>query len=196
LKREVLVFGRRKTATFLLGVKRTFWFVAFSILVSACEVVVTEKSALNVSDLTYVLEESPVVLGVNTIDGQAQLLMSAEGDLNGDGQLDYVALLQLNSQGTGVFYYLNVFVRDDSSRLKFVTETFLGDRIDIVALEVYGPQSVSSVSGVAIAEDDYGQILVAYRQHGATQSMSEKPRVFLTKHFLLSDENLVLVEQN
>ncbi|MAZ86933.1 MAG: hypothetical protein CL693_04770 [Cellvibrionaceae bacterium] len=175
---------------------RALWLVSLLITLPACQESETSSNKVGEVGLIYTIEKNPMVLGVDTIDGRAQLLLSADSDLNGDGLMDHIALLQLNSSGSGIFYYLNVFVRDQTSALTFVVEAFLGDRLHIDGLDIYGPQSVSSITGVAIPAADHGQLFIAYRQHNADQAMSEKPKLFMTKHYKLVGEELVLLEQN
>jgi len=127
-------------------------------------------------------------------DGTVSLLESVRGDLNNDEINDIAAVLRLDSKGSGIFYYLNVFLADEHGELRLVGEEFLGDRISFDFLEIYGEGSVSPLTGIAIHPDDYGQLAIAYSAHAQGQSYAEKPNLYLTRHWRVSDDRLVVFE--
>jgi hypothetical protein len=133
----------------------------------------------------------PGVLGV---DGKVSLLASVSGDLNEDGRKDKVVILVLDSVGSGVFYHLNVFLDDGKGGWRFVGEDFLGDRIKFDFLDIYAEGSVSSITGVSIHPNDYGQIVVAYSVRASEQSFTEEPNLYLAKHWKVEGGKLVLIE--
>ena len=126
--------------------------------------------------------------------GTVALLTSTSGDLDGDGSPDQAAILVHDSRGSGVFYYLNVFLSDDSGGLRLAGEEFLGDRIKLDFMELYRAGSISTVTGVSRHPDDYGQLYAAYFTHGRDQAYSEDPGVFVTRHWKIDDGKLVAVE--
>jgi hypothetical protein len=103
-------------------------------------------------------------------------------------------LLSLNSRGSGVFYYLNVFVDDGNDGWRFAGEEFLGDRIKFDFMDIYGEGSVVPGTDVPIHPDDQGKLLVAYFVHASEQALSEQPSLYLTKHWKVDDGKLVLIE--
>ena len=149
----------------------------------------------NVEKPAYSLEGNPVDIEHGVVEGgTVSLLTSASGDINGDSADDEAAVLVLNSSGSGVFYYLNVLLNDGSGAQELAEEAFLGDRIKIDFIDIYGPGSVSQLTGVPIHSDDYGQVIVAYYTYGRDQAFSEEPRIYLTRHWKIQDGDLVNVE--
>lgn len=67
----------------------------------------------------------------------ANLLGWMPTDLNGDAEEDAVAIVVVNTGGTGSFYYLTAFVGDDET-LTQSGEAFMGDRVDVNTLTVEG----------------------------------------------------------
>jgi hypothetical protein len=127
-------------------------------------------------------------------NGTVSLLESVYGDLNSDEIDDIAAILRLDSKGTGVFYYLNVFLADEKGQLRLVGEEFLGDRIKFDFVEIYGEASISPLTGIAIHPGDYGQLAVAYATHTDGQSYAEEPALYLTRHWKVSNGQLVVLE--
>ena len=64
------------------------------------------------------------------------------GDFNNDGSLDIAAVITFNGGGSGVFYYLVVFLNDNGTP-KYLTATFLGDRTKINSIK-YGDGTFSA----------------------------------------------------
>ena len=127
-------------------------------------------------------------------DGTVSLLDSVHGDLNGDETDDFVAILNLDSKGSGLFYFLNVFLADEEGQLTLIGEEFLGDRIKLDFLAIYGEASISPLTGIAIHPDNYGQLAVAYSTHADGQSYAEEPTLYLSRHWKVSDGQLVVLE--
>lgn len=145
----------------------------------------------------YTIHGNAVQLGNGVYageDGTVSLLASVTGDLNDDGHDDLGAVLALNSKGSGVFYYLNVFLDDGNGRWYLAGEEFLGDRIKFDFMDIYGEGSISSLTGVAIHPGDYGQLVVAYFTHAREQAFAEQPRLYLTRHWQVDDGKLIRVE--
>ena len=135
----------------------------------------------------YTINGKRVQLGEPGADGKVSLLASVSGDLNGDGRDDRAVILILNSVGSGVFYHLNVFLDDGKSEWRFVGEEFLGDRIRFDFLDIYAEGSVSSITGVPIHPDDYGQLVVAFFVRSSEQSLAEDLRLYLTRHWKVEE---------
>jgi len=127
-------------------------------------------------------------------DGTVSLLTAISGDLDGDAADDQVALLVLDSSGSGVFYYLNVLLNDGNGTLGQSRETFIGDRIKFDFMDIYGAESVSRMTGVPIHPDDYGQLVVGYYIHGPEQAYAEKPGIYITRHWKIESGRLVMVD--
>lgn len=127
-------------------------------------------------------------------DGTISLLISTSGHLNGDADIDEAAILVLNSRGSGVFYYLNVLLNNGNGGLELAGEAFIGDRIKFDFMDIYGPGSVSRLTGVAIHPDDHGQLVVGYYVHGPEQAYAESPGIYITRHWKIDDRMLVSVE--
>ena len=147
----------------------------------------------------FVVEGSPAPLnnGVHVgEDGAVSLVESVRGDLNTDEIDDVAAVLRLDSRGTGVFYYLNVFLADEEGQLSLVGEEFLGDRIKFDFLDIYGEASISTLTGIAIDPDDYGQLVVAYSTHADGQSYAEEPAFYLARHWKVSAGQLIVLENH
>ena len=124
---------------------------------------------------------------------QNSLLRSVRADLNDDTLDDLAAVLLLDSKGSGIFYYLNVFLADLDGRLNLVGTQFLGDRIKFDFIEIYGE---ASLTGVPIHADDYGQLAVGYSMHAAGQAFAEQPSLYITRHWKVSEGKLLSLESN
>jgi len=148
------------------------------------------------ADPVYTIEGSAVRIDAPGEDGTVSLLASAMGDLNDDGRDDRGVILRRNSKGSGVFYYLNVFLDEADDGWRFVGEEFLGDRIKFDFLDTYREGSVSSLTGVPIHPDDHGQLVVAYSVRSEDQPFSEEPDLDLTRHWRVDEGNLVLMENH
>ena len=98
------------------------------------------------ADPDYTIDGNAVRIDEPGEDGRVSLLASAMGDLNDDGRDDSGVILRLNSKGSGVFYYLNVFLDEGDDGWRFVGEGLLGDRIKFDFLDIYREGSVSSVT--------------------------------------------------
>ena len=71
---------------------------------------------------------------------------------------------------------------------------FLGDRIKFDFLDIYAEGSVSSITGVPIHPDDYGQLVVAFFARSSEQSFAEEPILYLTRHWKVENGGLALIE--
>lgn len=156
-------------------------------------------NADRVANVALLAEQTFTINGENAAAGQSEIgdlviVSSATGDMNDDGRDDVAAVLRLNSQGSGVFYFLNVLLLDDDGSWKIAGEAFLGDRIRLDHVAIYAGGDVSPLTGVAIHPDDYGQVVVAYDMHTDDQSFADIPVVFMTRHWRVTDGRLVLVE--
>jgi len=127
-------------------------------------------------------------------DGVVSLLTSTSGDLDGDASGDQAAILVHNSRGSGVFYYLNVLLSNGNGAPRLAGEAFLGDRIKLDFMEIYGAGSISPLTGVPIHPDDHGQLVVAYYIHGRDQAYAENPGVYISRHWKIDNGKLVSVE--
>ncbi len=116
-------------------------------------------------------------------DGTASLMDSTRGDVDNDGHDDLVAVLVLNSKGSGVFYYLNVLLSSGAGDWQSAGEEFLGDRIDFDFVTIYGEGSTAPDTDVPIHPDDYGLIVVGFTAHGADQSFAEEPELYITREW-------------
>jgi len=145
----------------------------------------------------YVIEGEPVWLvdGVYVgEDGTVSLLESVSGDLDSDEFEDRAVVLRADSKGSGIFYYLNVFLGDRDGGLGLIGAEFLGDRIKFDFIQIYGEGSISSLTGVSIHPDDYGQVAVGFSFHAENQAFSEEPGLYITRHWKASDGKLILLE--
>ncbi len=127
-------------------------------------------------------------------NGTVSLAASVTGDLNDDGRDDLAAVLVLDSRGSGVFYYLNVFLDDGQGGWRFAGEEFLGDRIRYDFMSIYGEGSKSQLTGVAIHPDDFGKLVMAFYIHGREQAFADEPSVFIARHWAVVDGSLTLIE--
>jgi hypothetical protein len=155
------------------------------------------EEATGFAEPVYVIEGSTVRLDDDVYfgeDGTVSLLRSVRADLNNDTLDDLAAVLRLDSKGSGIFYYLNVFLADRDGRLSLVGAQFLGDRIKLDFIEIYGEASISSLTGVPIHADDYGQLAVGYSSHAAGQAFTEQPSLYITRHWKVSEGKLVSLE--
>lgn len=147
--------------------------------------------------LVYSIEGNAVELEGGVFEseyGTVSLLTTTMGDLDGDAVSDRAVILINNSRGSGVFYYLNVFLNDGTGAFRLVGEVFLGDRVKFDHIEIYGTGSVSRDTDVPIPQDDNGQLIVAYYVHGPGQAFAENPEIYVTRHWKIDDGMLVSVE--
>lgn len=172
--------------------KKSFYFTAIlCILFSSCA-----ENKQNAPTI-YQVEESKIEFKDDSFEnenGKFQLLMSDKGDLNNDGINDMVSLIQLQSSGSGTFYYLNVHIGEDNENFTFLDQKFIGDRIKPDFLTIYKKGSFSNITGTAIHPDDYGQIAFGYYTHGKDQPFSEAPKLYLTPKWRLENDKLQAVE--
>ena len=127
-------------------------------------------------------------------DGTVSLLTAISVDLNGDATDDQAAILVLDSRGSGVFYYLNVLLNDGNGTFGQAREGFIGDRIKFDFMDVYGTEPVSRLTGFPIHPDDHGQLVVGYYIHGPEQAYAERPGIYITRHWKIESDRLVMVE--
>jgi hypothetical protein len=127
-------------------------------------------------------------------DGTVSLLTAISGDLNGDAVDDHAAILVLDSRGSGVFYYLNVLLNDGNGKLGKAREALLGDRIKFDFMDIYGTESVSRLTGVPIHPEDYGKLVVGYYIQGDDQAYADDPGLYITRHWKIEMDRLVLDE--
>jgi hypothetical protein len=153
-------------------------------------------SAIVPADPVYTINGGAVRIDEPGQDGTVSLLASAVGDLDDDGRDDSGVILRLDSKGSGVFYYLNVFLDQGDDGWRLAGEEFLGDRIEFDFMDIYRQGSVSSLTGVSIYPDDYGQLVVAYSAHSEEQPFSEEHDLYLTKHWRVEEGKLVLMEND
>ncbi len=99
----------------------------------------------------------------------------AQGDLNGDGIDEAVALITENYGGTGSFVFLVVY-RNNNGTPQFLTSTFLDDRPLIGGLSIEG-----------------GEVIVEATIHDFDDPMC-CPTLVTTRHYGLFESNLVLRE--
>jgi hypothetical protein len=71
----------------------------------------------------------------STASVTVDLIRSARGDLNGDGIEDGLALLAVDTGGSGTFLYL-VAIINQAGELQQAADLFLGDRVDVQSMEI------------------------------------------------------------
>ena len=116
---------------------------------------------------------------------------STRGDLDGDSHDDLVAVLVLDSRGSGVFYYLNVLLASPTGDWQSAGEEFLGDRIDFDFVTIYGEGSTAPHTDVPVHPDDHGLVVVGFNAHGADQSFAEAPKLYITREWRVVDGRIV-----
>ena len=97
----------------------------------------------------------------------------ATGDLDGDGNREWIVYLVANTGGSGVYSYISV-VSNNNGAANPLDTVFLGDRVDVRAITVVN-----------------GEVRVALRERRATQPMSARPTVRLTYSYKLVNGKLV-----
>ena len=137
-------------------------------------------SCINPYNHTFSIEKEKVVLHNGqsrvSIPGSAAVILTqiihkpVYVDLDGDNVREAVSILMQQTGGTGSFYYLAV--ADDGD--KIIESYFLGDRINIV--------SVNVVNNI---------IIVEYVERAVSQPMASKPTVKVSKQFKLDGEKIV-----
>ncbi len=142
----------------------------------------------------FTIEGKTIRLEDNTFadeDGTVSLMDSTRSDLDNDGHDDLVAVLVLNSKGSGVFYYLNVLLSSGAGYWQSVGEEFLGDRIDFEFVTIYGEGSAAPGTDVPVHPDDHGLIVVGFTAHGVDQPFAEQPKLYITKEWRVVDGRIV-----
>ena len=124
-------------------------------------------------------------------DGTVSLIESTRGDLDNDGHDDLVAVLVVDSKGSGVFYYLNVLLNSGAGDWQSAGEEFLGDRIDFDFVTIYGEGSTAPHADVPVHPDDHGLIVVGFNAHGAGQAFAEAPKLYVTRERRVVDGRIV-----
>ncbi len=170
------------------------WTLALALL-SGCQAYVGDNSldAVTVA-WDYRINGRAIQLGQASAEGLVSLVASATGDLNADGLADRAVVLRLDSRGSGIFYHLNVFLNSAEPRPHFIGEAFLGDRIQLDFLTIYGEGMRIPNTDVAVHPADYGQLVAGFFAHGQ-QPLSAPPSVYLTRHWRIEAGELCLLEQ-
>ncbi len=101
---------------------------------------------------------------------------AVEIDLNGDGALDSAFLLEQESSGSGIFYFVVAALNSPDGYMG-TNAIFIGDRI--------APQNLM------IAPDNPAQFIVNYADREADEPMSAQPSVGVSRWFKLQDDTLV-----
>ncbi len=157
-----------------------------------------QKSA--VTPVTGVVLPSDYKNGTYTLDGQSVTLANGDseiavpdsaskvvtkyfgneaiGDLNGDSTPDVAFIVTQNSGGSGTFYYVVAAVKMSSGYLG-TNAVLLGDRV--------APQTT---------EIKNGQLIVNYADRKASDPMTAKPSVGVSKYLRLSGATLVAANLN
>lgn len=132
---------------------------------------------------------------VNGADSDSvSVLITVRGDLNFDGLEDIAAIVTQDTEGSSVFYYLNVFTADQNGEWQLAGAERLGDRLKLDSLDIYSEGSITSNTGIAVNPDDYGMLLTAYFTRSRGQSFDEEPTLYITKHWRVLDNKLVHIE--
>jgi len=103
---------------------------------------------------------------------------AVEVDLNADGMMDSVFLLQQENGGSGVFYYVAAAIKT-ADGYTGTNAIFLGDRI--------APQSTN------VNPNDLSQIVVNYADRNPGEPMSASPSLGVSKTFKFENGSLVEV---
>ncbi|QYK00576.1 hypothetical protein [Shewanella psychrotolerans] len=92
-----------------------------------------------------------------------------------DNEMVFIVPFSVSNQGSGVFWYLGLFLlNSDTAEIKQTDTTFIGDRIQIQTLHIDEPFDVTS------------SIVVSYLQRGQSQSMVEPPKELIEKRIRVS----------
>lgn len=136
-----------------------------------------------IENYEYRIEEKKIILknGSGTSEHDTYSIVEyATGDINNDRIKDLFVLIKNNSQGSGTFYYTNLFVGNSKEKLSFVEEKFIGDRIKPTYISIYQKDFKHPLTDLAIHPDDYGKFSLGYYIHGSDQSYSEDPKFYMT----------------
>lgn len=146
----------------------------FTYSINETEVILTDGAS------KIVTEESPEIIITST----TKLEKFFYGDLNNDDIDDLVVILSQDTGGSGIFFYLNAFI-NVNGKFVFNGENYLGDRIKIDDLSIYGKNHI-----------DAGIILVALNVYSQEQSFSEEPAFYITRNYKIDNEELIFIPQN
>lgn len=106
-----------------------------------------EDSGFDFANTTYLIEGERIELSAGEYEARgasgggggatvyAELVETAKGDLNGDGETDGAAIVMHDPGGTALFFYLSGLIRTDSG-IEATESVMIGDRIDINSLEI------------------------------------------------------------
>jgi len=117
------------------------------------------------------------------------------GDVNNDNVKDLFILLKNNTQGSGTFYFTNLFVGNLNEELEFIGEKFIGDRIKPNYITIYKANQKHPLTGINIHSDDYGTFSMGYYIHSSDQSFSEEPKLFITPEWKLINGKMMRINQ-
>lgn len=121
------------------------------------------------------LDEQREYASGHYIDGEEKGIVSINlGSLQPVSTTEYMALMTVSNQGSGVFNYLALFYYDEMRfRMILGDSALLGDRVVLTDLMVSG--------------DD---VTVSYRQHGADQAMAEAPQEQVSVSYRVIEQKL------
>lgn len=102
------------------------------------------------------------------------------GDINKDGIQDLFILLVNNSQGSGSFYFTNLFIGKASGELEFIEENFIGDRIKFNYITIYQAKQKHPITNIDVNAKDYGVFSLGYYTYAINQPFSNEPKLFMS----------------
>jgi len=117
------------------------------------------------------------------------------GDVNKDNIKDLFILLKNNTQGSGTFYFTNLFVGNTDEELEFIEEKFIGDRIIPNYISIYKENQKHPLTGINIHPNDYGIFSLGYYMHSSDQPFSEEPKMFMTPEWKLISGKMTRINQ-
>jgi len=116
------------------------------------------------------------------------------GDVNKDGIEDLFILLYHNSQGSGSFYYTNLFIGKSNDELEFIEEKFIGDRINPIYITINQANQKHPHTNAEIDPSDFGTFSVGYYTYTDNQSFSEKPKLFIAPEWKMINGKVVKIK--
>jgi len=151
-----------------------------------------------IENYTYISDNEKIKLVDSNLKneyGNYSIVEYSIGDINKDGIQDLFILLVNNSQGSGSFYFTNLFIGKASGELKFIEEKFIGDRIKANYIAIYQAKQKHPITNIDVNAKDYGVFSLGYYTYAKNQPFSEDPKIFMSPEWKMIDGKVERINQ-
>lgn len=127
--------------------------------------------------------------------GNYSIIDYSIGDINKDGIQDLFIILMNKSQGSGSFYFTNLFIGNAIGELEFIEENFIGDRIKFNYITIYQAKQKHPITNIYVNVNDYGVFSLGYYTYAKNQPFSEEPKLFMSPEWKMNNGKVERLNQ-